>query len=62
LRLISASKDGTLRVWDCDSGRLALTLRDHAGPVTGVAIGGVDMRVVSTSYDGTLLIRRARAH
>ncbi len=59
-RLVSGSFDGTLRVWDTATGRLALTLRDHTGPVTGVAVGGRDARIVSTSLDGTLQIRNTQ--
>jgi WD40 repeat protein/tRNA A-37 threonylcarbamoyl transferase component Bud32 len=44
-RLVSASLDGTVRLWDAVSGRQLLVLRGHAGRVWGVAF----------SPDGTLL-------
>jgi WD40 repeat protein len=54
-RAISASHDGTLRVWDLASGTCARTLPGHTDRVLGVAVTG-DRRVVSASADGTLRV------
>ncbi|HEX4962715.1 MAG TPA: TIR domain-containing protein [Thermoanaerobaculia bacterium] len=54
-RIVSASDDGTLQVWDLESGRSLKTLEGHTDSVTAVAVltGG---RVVSASNDGTLRV------
>jgi WD40 repeat protein len=54
-RAVSASHDGTLRVWDLASGTCARTLQGHTDRVLGVAVTG-DRRVVSASADGTLRV------
>ena len=51
-RLISASEDGTLRLWAPDSGEVIATLEGHSGTVSGI-LALRDGRVVFTS-DGTL--------
>ena len=48
-RVVSASKDHTLRVWDVVSGEMLRTLKGHTFPVVAVAVLG-DRRVVSASY------------
>lgn len=54
-RVVTGSDDGSVMVWDVDSGALLRELRGHAGPVRAVAAlpGG---RVVSGSDDATLRI------
>ena len=37
-RIISASKDMTIKVWDIDSGMEVLTLKGHSRLVNGLAI------------------------
>jgi WD40 repeat protein/beta-lactamase regulating signal transducer with metallopeptidase domain len=37
-RLLTAAHDGNLYVWDLPAGRVAGTIRSHAGPVRGVAL------------------------
>ncbi len=54
-RAVSGSNDGTLRVWDLESGETLRTLEGHAAGVTVVAV--VDgRRAVSGSNDGTLRV------
>jgi hypothetical protein len=36
--LVSSSKDGTVRVWDCSNGQLIKTFNAHRGSVTAVLI------------------------
>ncbi|WP_437767623.1 TIR domain-containing protein [Sorangium sp. So ce281] len=59
-RIVSASDDGTLKVWELSTGRLLSTLQGHAKGVNkGVkscAISPDGQRVVSASGDGTLKV------
>jgi WD40 repeat protein len=55
-RVVSASEDRTLKVWDLESGRALLTLEGHAGFVTGVAVTADGRRAVSASGDNTLKV------
>lgn len=52
-RIVSSSSDGTLRVWDADSGKMLRILGGHTAPVYDVAVLD-ERRVVSASDDGTL--------
>jgi hypothetical protein len=53
-RAVSASRDGTLQVWELESGRELLTLQGHrrAGSVRAVAVTPDGRRAVSASRDG----------
>ena len=51
---VSASGDGTLRLWDLESGQTLRTLEGHAIWVEAVAVTSDGRRTVSTSEDGTL--------
>jgi len=55
-RVVSASIDETLRVWDCDTGRCLHILEGHAHRVASCAVLGDGRRVVSASYDHTLRV------
>jgi WD40 repeat protein/nucleoside phosphorylase len=55
-RVISASDDGTLKVWDLKSGRALATFEGHVGGVTACAVTAGGRRVVSASDDGTLKV------
>jgi WD40 repeat protein len=55
-RAVSASKDGTLKVWDLESGRELRTLEGHCGLVNGVALSPDGRRAVSASSDRTLKV------
>jgi WD40 repeat protein/predicted MPP superfamily phosphohydrolase len=51
---VSASQDGTLKLWDLDRGAEIRTLSGHAGWVRAVAVTADGTRVVSASEDRTL--------
>lgn len=52
-RIVSSSDDGTLRVWNLETGQTLRTLGGHTSAVSAVAV--VDSRrAVSASHDGTL--------
>jgi WD40 repeat protein len=54
-RAVSGSYDGTLRVWDLETGQTLRTLEGHTASVKAVAV--VNSRsAVSGSYDGTLRV------
>jgi WD40 repeat protein len=53
-RVVSASSDKTLKVWDLESGRALVTLDGHANSVNACAVTPDGQRVVSASDDGTL--------
>jgi WD40 repeat protein len=55
-RVISASRDKTLKVWDLETGSMVRTLEGHSRPVYGVAVFPDGRRVVSASSDRTLKI------
>jgi F-box and WD-40 domain protein CDC4 len=53
---VSGSRDGTLRVWDVQRGRMLRLLAGHAGSVRSLDVCG--NQVVSGSYDCTCRVRR----
>jgi WD40 repeat protein/DNA-binding SARP family transcriptional activator len=56
-RLATASRDGTIRVWDPYADAPAqLVLRGHAGPVGAVAFSPDGSRLASASEDGTVRV------
>ncbi len=55
-RVVSASDDHTLRVWDLDAGRTLVTLEHHASEVRACAVTPDGRHVISASNDGTLKI------
>jgi DNA-binding beta-propeller fold protein YncE len=55
-RVVSASDDNTLKIWDLASGRELRTLTGHTWGVTAVAVTPDGKRVVSASDDNTLKI------
>jgi len=55
-RVLSASGDQTLKIWDADSGDCLLTLSGHSSYVTGCAWSPDGRRVLSASGDQTLKI------
>ena len=54
-RLVSASGDGTLRLWDLASSESRI-LRGHTGAVTAVAFSADGKQIVSSGADGTVRV------
>ncbi|HEU4937327.1 MAG TPA: TIR domain-containing protein [Vicinamibacterales bacterium] len=54
--LVSASSDGTIRVWNAAAGALRLTISAHDRHVTGCSISPDDRRLASVSSDSTLKV------
>ncbi|HSS49527.1 MAG TPA: TIR domain-containing protein [Thermoanaerobaculia bacterium] len=54
-RVVSGSSDGTLRMWDVESGKTLQTLEGHSAEVHAVAVLD-SRRVVSGSADGTMRV------
>jgi hypothetical protein len=55
-RLVSASDDETVRVWDAGTGELLLTLAGHTESVLGVAFSSDGSRLASASDDETVRV------
>jgi WD40 repeat protein/class 3 adenylate cyclase len=59
-KVVTASWDGTAKVWDLESRRELTTLRGHSGPVVGVAVSPDKTRIATASIDGTTKLWDAR--
>jgi WD40 repeat protein len=57
--IVTASMDGTARVWDASSGKLQATLSGHSGPVNDAAFAPDGRLVVTASDDGTARVWEA---
>jgi WD40 repeat protein/GTPase SAR1 family protein len=55
-RALSGAGNGTVRVWDVESGRCVRVLRGHAGNVLGVALSHDGLRAISGSEDGMMCV------
>ena len=55
-RIVSASEDNTLKVWDAETGEERFTLEGHTGVVTSCAYSSDGRRIVSASWDNTLKV------
>ncbi|MEZ4513136.1 MAG: NB-ARC domain-containing protein [Chloroflexota bacterium] len=55
-RVVSASDDKTLKIWDLQTGRVERTLVGHSKWVTSIAITLDGQKAVSSSYDKTLIV------
>ena len=53
---MTASRDGTIRVWDAASGADALTIQSHTGTVAGAVFGPDGQRIASGSRDGSVQV------
>ena len=54
--IVTASVDGSARLWDADTGHLEHILTNHTGEVTSVQFSPDGSRVVTASRDGTARI------
>jgi len=59
-RVISASEDGTARIWNASTGKLERTLRGHAEAVNSAAFSADAERVVTAGADGTVRVWNLR--
>ena len=55
-RIVSGSHDGTLRLWNTDSGKCLRVLEGHRGWAIACAFSPDGRRIVSGSNDGTLRV------
>ncbi len=54
--LVTASRDGTARLWDALSGTLVRPLTGHTGPVHGACFDSEGIRVATAGADGTVRV------
>ena len=54
--IVSASRDGTVKIWDVATGRIQRTLTDHAGPVLSVAVSPDGKRLAAAGFGSTIVI------
>ena len=59
-RIVTASADNTVRIWDARTGKQIAVVRGHGGPVNSAAYSGDGARIVTTSDDKTARIWDAR--
>ena len=55
-RIVSGSRDDTIRIWDSKSGECLLVLKGHEGDVSSVSYSPDGSRIVSGSHDDTIRI------
>jgi WD40 repeat protein len=53
---VSASEDGTIKVWDLGTGKELRTFSGHTAAVTGVAVSPDSHNLASSSADGSVRI------
>ena len=55
-RVAGGSENGTIRLWESDTGRLVRTLSGHRGPVFGVSFHPDGRTLVTAGLDGTVRV------
>ena len=55
-RLVSGSRDKTVRIWNSENGQLISTFEGHYSAVKTVAYSNDGLRIVSGSRDTTIII------
>ena len=55
-RIVSASEDSTVRVWDVTTGACISVLEGHSGDVTSASYSADGTRIVSASGDETVRV------
>ena len=62
-RIVSASRDNTLRLWDVHTGQsIGEPLQGHQSPVLSVAFSPDGNRIISASWDQTLRLWDAKLY
>jgi WD40 repeat protein len=56
MRIVSGSRDTTVRIWDPERSEPVLTLTGHTGPVWGIWVPPSGKRVISCGGDGTVCV------
>ncbi|HEX3148211.1 MAG TPA: serine/threonine-protein kinase [Gemmataceae bacterium] len=59
-RVVSGSRDGTVRVWNPKDSDESLSCARHTGWVSGVALSADGRRILSGGYDGTVRVWDAK--
>ena len=60
-RVVTASADNSVRVWDAHSGRELATLHRHDGEVNSALFDASGQQILSVSHDGTAVLSRCDA-
>ncbi len=55
-RLISASDDGSAKIWDAATGRELVTLSANTGPMTSAMFSQDAAQVLTSSADGATIV------
>ena len=55
-RLATAGADGTIRIWDPESGAHLLTLDGHIGAIVSVAFNPAGTQLATAGMDGTVRV------
>lgn len=59
-KIISASDDMTIRIWDAQTGQELMKINGHVSAVNSIALSPDDNKIVSASSDGTIRIWNAQ--